>query len=87
MNLFDDSLQDDSLQDDFLSLYPLINPQPIVIMSEDSFYSLIKYIDSQTLFFIFTLTCFSTLICCSFRDRYQYKIINQENTSPNESSV
>ena len=81
MNLFDDSLQDDSLE-----LYPLINPQPIVIMSQDSFYSLVKYIDSQTLFFLFTLTCFSTLICCSFRDRYQYRIISQENT-PNQSSV
>jgi len=64
-------------------------PEPIVIMTEESFNYLISYIDAHTLFFLFTISCFSTLICCTFRERERetYSEVVQESNRPSQISV
>jgi hypothetical protein len=63
------------LQERYLDLLPTNEIQPIVIMTEESFDHIINY------------TCFSSLICCTFREKYSYKPIKQDDNTPTQISV
>jgi hypothetical protein len=75
------------LQERYLDLLPTNEIQPIVIMTEESFDHIINYIDASSLLFLFTITCFSSLICCTFREKYSYKPIKQNDNTPTQISV
>jgi len=75
------------LQERYLDLVPISEIQPIVIMTEESFAHIINYIDASSLLFLFTITCFSSLICCTFREKYSYKPIKQHHNTPTQISI
>lgn len=76
-----------NIEEHSLDLLSMPQPQPIIIMSEESFDYLIKYIDTNCLFILFTITCFSSLICCTYRERYIYKPIREESITPTQISI
>jgi len=75
------------LQERYLDLVPINEIKPIVIMTEESFDHIINYIDASSLLFLFTITCFSSLICCTFREKYSYKPIKQDDNTPTQIYV
>jgi len=72
-----------NLEEQYFDIIPISEIKPIVIMTEEYFNNLINYIDASSLLFLFTITCFSSLICCTVRDKYSYKSIKyDDNTCP-----
>lgn len=68
---------------DFLSSSQI---RSILIMNKESFDNLINY-NNSTSFFLFTITCFSFLIYCMYKDKYTYQLINQDSRISSEVSV
>ena len=75
------------LQEAYLHLLPNPEIEPIVVMTEESFDNLITFIDTSSLALLFTITCFSSLICCTLRDKYYYKPIKQDDNTSKQISV
>ena len=47
----------------------------MVLLSEDTYHTLIQSINVNCLLFLFMFTCFSTMIVCTQRDKPNYKPI------------
>ena len=76
-----------NLEEQYFDIIPISEIKPIVIMTEESFDHIINYIDACSLLFLFTITCFSSLICCTVRDKYSYKSIKQDDNTSTQISV
>lgn len=47
----------------------------MIVLSEDTYHTLIQSINVNCLLFLFMFTCFSTMIVCAQRDKPNYKPI------------
>ena len=72
-----------------LNDYPLYNDAYLaydgnyIIMSTDDYNYLLSYINTNFLIVFFMLSCFSTLICCTYREKNQnYINLETQETIP-----
>ena len=64
-----------NLEENSFEHYSLINPQPIIIMTQDNYNTLIESININYLLFLFIFSCFSTIIICIGKDKINYLAI------------
>ena len=70
---------DTNFNNDNLNTIYLENIENYVILNEEMYKTILSNIDTNFLLFLFTISCFTTVLCCMKKSNNDYTLIKDAN--------